>query len=159
MVDWDSMYDLIFALNFAEKSLSLNKKGGNPKAQQPQKQNYSWNSLFLLWAGRRTTWPSRVDVNPSAHFFSQHLRFCLRSLFTRVNGNNSSASTNARWKVLNCHVRLQNDQVHFCISVPVFALDVGTCPFRGVSSVFGKRKTRLRAIGSRNRPWERLVLT
>ena len=25
------MYDLIFALNFAEKSLSLNKKGENPK--------------------------------------------------------------------------------------------------------------------------------
>ena len=41
MVDWDSMYDLISALNFAEKSLSLNKKGENPKAQQPQKQNYS----------------------------------------------------------------------------------------------------------------------
>ena len=31
MVDLDSMYDLIFALNFAEKSLSLNKKGENPK--------------------------------------------------------------------------------------------------------------------------------
>ena len=35
------MYDLIFALNFAEKSLFVNKKGENPKAQQPQKQNYS----------------------------------------------------------------------------------------------------------------------
>ena len=41
MVDWDSMYDLTFAFNFAEKSLSLNKKEGNPKTQQPQKQNYS----------------------------------------------------------------------------------------------------------------------
>ncbi|CAH3184189.1 unnamed protein product, partial [Porites lobata] len=29
----------------------------------------------------------------------------------------------------------------------------------GVSSVFGKRKSRLRAIGSRNGPWERLALT
>ena len=66
---------------------------------------------------------------------------------------------NARWKVLNCHVRIHNDQVHFCISVPVFALDLGTCLFRGASSVFGKRKSRLRAIGSRNGPWERLALT
>ena len=41
MGDWDSMYDLLFALNFEEKSLFLNKKGENPKAQQPQKQNYS----------------------------------------------------------------------------------------------------------------------
>ena len=41
MVDWDSIYDLIFALNFAEKSLSLHKEGREPKAQQPQKQNYS----------------------------------------------------------------------------------------------------------------------
>ena len=36
-----SIYDLIiFTLNFAEKSLLLNKKGVNPKAQQPQKQNF-----------------------------------------------------------------------------------------------------------------------
>ena len=57
-----------------------------------------------------------------------------------MNGDNSNASTNARWKVLNCHVKIHNDQVHFCISVPVFPLDVGTCLFRGVSSVFGKWK-------------------
>ena len=61
--------------------------------------------------------------------------------------------------MLNCHVGIHNNQVHFCISVPVFALDVGPCLFLGVSSVFGKRKSRLRAIGSRNGPWERLVLT
>ena len=31
MGDWDSMYDLLFALNFAEKSLFLNKKEKIPK--------------------------------------------------------------------------------------------------------------------------------
>ena len=87
----------------------------------------------------------------------QRLRFFLPSRFTRVNGDNSNASTNARWKVVNCHVGIHIDQVHFCISVPVFALDMGTCLFRGVSTVFGKRKSRLRAIASRNEPWERLT--
>ena len=60
-----------------------------------------------------------------------------------MNGDNSNASTIARWKVLDCHVGLQNDHVHFCISVPVFALDVGTClPRSWVSQVCLENGTR-----------------
>ena len=42
------MYDLIFALNFAEKSLFVNKKGENPKAQQPKPERPFLASAFTF---------------------------------------------------------------------------------------------------------------
>ena len=53
---------------------------------------------------------------------------------------------------------LSNALLYLCACVCVGRGNL-SASFLGVSSVFGKRKTRLRAIVSRNGPWERLALT
>ena len=100
------------------------------------------------------------QVDPSAHFLRQLLRFSFRSLFTRVNGDNSNASTIARWKVqLSCWVTEWPIALLYLCACVCAGRGNLSASFLGVSSVFGKRNTRFLARVSRNEPLERWALT